>query len=200
MVEITLRRRLKQLIWGPPRHVSSWGAGALILRPRRIRGAARLEVGTGVTVDAHSWIAAYTHYAGHRYDPSIQIGDRVTIGRYFCLTAINKVQIGADCLFSEYVYISDHAHGLDPGLGPPVEQGLESKGPVIIGARTFLGYRACIMPGVVLGEHCVVGANSVVTRSFPSYSMVAGAPARLIKTFNAKSHAWEKPAEHNPHA
>lgn len=193
MAGISLRRRLKQLVHGSPRGAGAWGAGSLILFPRRIQGASRLEIGARVTIDQHSWIAAYTMYGAHSYDPVIRIGDGVTIGRYFCLTAINKVHVGADCLFSEHVYISDHSHGMDPSQGPPVEQGLESKGPVIIGENTFVGYRACILPGVILGKHCVVGANSVVTRSFPSYSMVAGAPARLIKTFKTESRTWEKP-------
>lgn len=72
-----------------------------------------------------------------------------------------------------------------------MEQPLESKGPVRIGARCFLGYRAAVMPGVTLGEHCVVGANSVVTRSFGSFSMVAGSPARLIKVYSAATGKWE---------
>jgi len=150
-----------------------------------------VEIGSGVTIDKHGWIAAYESYQGHRYEPLILIGDGVTIGRYLCLTAINRVEIGANCLFSEYVYISDHFHGTDPLQGPPVLQGLESKGPVLIGESTFLGYRACVLPGVSLGKHCVVGANAVVTRSFPDFSMIAGAPARLIKRYVVGKRKWE---------
>ncbi len=69
-------------------------------------------------------------------------------------------------MLSEQVYITDLSHGLQPDRGPIMKQPLESKGPVRIGPRCFLGYRTAIMPGVTLGESCVVGANSVVTRSF----------------------------------
>jgi acetyltransferase-like isoleucine patch superfamily enzyme len=186
-----LRRRLKILLHPPPIGVGCWGAESLVLRPRRIRGARCMEIGSGVTVDRNGWIAAYESYHGTRYMPRIRIGDGVTIGRYFCLTAINRVEIGANCLFSEYIYISDHFHGSDPFGGPLVQQALETKGPVLIGDGTFLGYRACVLPGVSLGKHCVVGANAVVTRSFPDFSMLVGTPARLIKRYVVGKKKWE---------
>ena len=95
-------------------------------------------------------------------------------------------------MLSEQVYISDNSHGYDPNAGPILKQPLETKGPVLIGPGCFLGYRAVIMSGVELGAHCVVGANSVVTRSFPSFSMVAGCPARLVKRFDPATSRWLK--------
>jgi acetyltransferase-like isoleucine patch superfamily enzyme len=71
-----------------------------------------------------------------------------------------------------------------------MSQPLHSKGPIVIGPDCFLGYRAVIMPGVTLGRHCVVGANAVVTRSFPDFSMVVGSPARLIKRYDPQSREW----------
>jgi lipopolysaccharide O-acetyltransferase len=72
-----------------------------------------------------------------------------------------------------------------------VRQPLISKGPVKIGPSCFLGYRVAVLPGVSLGAHCVVGAHSVVTRSFPPYSMLAGVPARIIRRFNPSNNVWE---------
>lgn len=97
------------------------------------------------------------------------------------ITAIERVSIGEGCLLSEQVFISDHTHQALPGPVPPTHQPLVPSGPVSIGRHCFIGIRAVIMGGVTLGDHCIVGANSVVTRSFPAGSVVAGAPARLIR-------------------
>ena len=144
-------------------------------------GGKYISLGQNTTIGKHAWLAAFDNYIGQHFSPSIQIGSNVTVGNFFCLTAIDRIEIGNGCLFSEYVYISDHSHGTDPRLGPPAMQPLHSKGPVIIGENTFIGYRASVLPGVKLGMHCVVGAHSVVTHSFPDYSVIAGVPARLLK-------------------
>jgi acetyltransferase-like isoleucine patch superfamily enzyme len=60
---------------------------------------------------------------------------------------------------------------------------LEADHEVIIGAGSFLGYGTVILPGVILGEGCVVGANSVVSQNFGPRSVIAGSPARLLKTY-----------------
>ena len=77
----------------------------------------------------------------------------------------------------------DHSHVTGPGIGP-VTSGLTEGKPVSIGDKCFLGCNVVIMPGVKLGENCVVGANSVVTKSFESGSVIAGAPAKLLRKIN----------------
>lgn len=191
-MDLTLRLKssLKDVLFGPPRGTVH-GTAVFLKRPRRIEGARYMQLGDRVVVAEHSWIAAFDQYAGHRHTPSLRIGNDVTIGRYSCITAINRIEIGDGCLFSEYVYVSDHVHMHDPHGGLLVRQPLHSKGPVIIGPSCFLGYRASVLPGVELGAHCVVGAHAVVTRSFEPFSMLAGAPARVIRKFNQETKAWE---------
>ena len=185
-----IKRLAKRLLFGPPAGIQA-GDNVVMKRPRRIEGAGHIRCGSNVVVCEHSWIAAFDEFGGRRYRPSIVIGNDVTITRHACITAINLIEIGDGCLFSEYVYISDHVHEHDPLAGLLVKQPLHSKGPVRIGKSCFLGYRVAVLPGVELGDHCVVGANSVVTKSFPSFSMLAGAPARLIRQYNPASGTWE---------
>lgn len=166
------------------------GEGSIIKSLRKLHGAQYISIGSHSSVGEQSWLAAFDQYEEIKYTPRLAIGNNVCIGDYACITCIDEIIIGDGCLFSEYVYISDHMHGFVPGAGPLVRQTLTSKGPVVIGNNTFLGYRACVLPGVRLGSHCVVGANSVVTKSASDYSMLAGVPAKVIKEYSHDAQCW----------
>ncbi|WP_109488722.1 acyltransferase [Occallatibacter savannae] len=144
-------------------------------------------------VRSHAYIDAILAYGGQQFHPSIEIGDDVYIGRHVYLTACDRIVISTGCVLSEHVYISDSAHGIDPQQGLIMKQPLKSES-VYLGPNCFVGYRAVILPGVSLGEWCIVGANSVVTRSFPAFSMIAGAPAQLIKVYAHDQGQWVVPA------
>lgn len=178
------------LFLGRPTNMRAFGLHSYIAWPRKLEGKRYISIGADVTIGAFSWLAAYESYQHFNYRPLLEIDDNVTIGRYVCITAINQVTIGKGCLLSEHVYISDHFHQNEPGCGQLVQQPLMSKGSVIIESNCFIGYRATVLSGVKLGSHCIVGANSVVTHSFPGYSMVAGVPARLIKKYCLKTKKW----------
>jgi len=189
-IETALKPFIKRILFRP-RNIT-YGFNSYILRPCTIHGAASIFLGNHTVVLGDGYISAITSYGGLRHTPRISIGNSVYIGRHSYLTAIDGITIEDGCVLSEHVYITDLMHGIHPDRGLIMEQPLESKGPVRIGANSFLGYRTAVMPGVTLGAHCVVGANSVVTRSFPSYSMIAGSPAKLIRTYDVKTKDWLK--------
>jgi acetyltransferase-like isoleucine patch superfamily enzyme len=166
------------------------GAGSRIQKPYTLLFPEFLSIGIDSIIHSHAHITALKAFSGLQYTPQITIGNGVYIGRYSYFVAIDSIRIEDCCVLSDHVYITDNAHGLHPERGPIMKQPLESKGAVHIGRNCFVGFRACIMPGVSLGEHCVVGANSVVTRSFPARSMVAGCPARLVKVFCQETGEW----------
>jgi acetyltransferase-like isoleucine patch superfamily enzyme len=182
------RRLAKDIIYRPRR--VKMGERSYIRRPFTLLFPELLEIGNDTNIYSDAYITPLREYAGIKYRPTMAIGNGVYIGRHAYFVSIDSITIGDGCVLSEYVYITDNAHGLHPNKGPIMTQPLESKGPVRIGARCFIGFRVSIMPGVTLGEHCVVGANSVVTHSFPSHSMIAGVPARLVKRYSSELESW----------
>jgi acetyltransferase-like isoleucine patch superfamily enzyme len=80
------------------------------------------------------------------------------------------------------VYITDQNHGYED-VSLPISKQSQPERAVKIGSGSWLGYGSVVLPGVTIGEHCVIGANSVVTRDVPSYSVAVGVPARVIKRY-----------------
>lgn len=146
-----------------------------------IHGAHHIHVGDDVCIHPYVRLEAIEIENGK---PLLIIGNRCGLGYNTQINACNRIEIGDDVLFASNVYITDHYHGTlsaEENLIPPAKRAIYSKGPVVIGARCWLGQNVSIMPNVTLGEGCIVGANSVVTHSFPAYSVIAGCPAKLIK-------------------
>jgi acetyltransferase-like isoleucine patch superfamily enzyme len=188
-----LVRIKREVMLQRPSGLGSLGTRSFIQRPRILHGRRSIYIGQDTHIFSGGLISALSRYASRAYDPTIRIGNAVYIGRHVYLTAVQGITIEDDCVLSEHVYITDLNHGFDPRAGAIIQQDLESKGPVSIGRNCFLGYRAVVMPGVSLGEWCVVGANSVVTHSFPAYSMIGGAPARVIKVYSQRLGEWVRP-------
>ena len=112
----------------------------------------------------------------------IIIEDGTQIGRNVVISACKKVHIGRKCILSYNVSVIDHDHDVFNPEISPLDAGITEGREVVIEDECFIGAHSFILKGVRLGRHSVVGANSVVTNSFPAYSVVAGNPARLIGT------------------
>lgn len=123
----------------------------------------------------------------------IEILDGVYIGRNANIHTNSKIKIGRDAVLSDYIYISTLAHGIDPSAGRIMSQQDIDKGEVLLGNNVFLGFGVKILPNIHLGDWTIVGAGSVVTKSFSEgYVIIAGNPAKIVKRYNHDTKTWVK--------
>ena len=112
-------------------------------------------------------------------------GSRLSVGKNSQLGQNSRLQgdvtIGDDCVMGPDVVIMATSHGYDRTDIPIRLQGGWEK-PIRIGNDVWIGTRVVILPGVEIGDHCIVAAGAVVTKSFPPYSVIAGVPAKLVKS------------------
>lgn len=115
----------------------------------------------------------------------IKIGDNCCFGAENHITSSNKIIIGNGLLTGKRVTISDNNHGstdMQDLRLPPEERPVVSKGEIIIGDNVWIGENSIILAGVTIGEGAVIAAGSIVTKNVPPYTVVAGNPAKILKS------------------
>jgi acetyltransferase-like isoleucine patch superfamily enzyme len=176
-----------------------FGARGLFLGPGcTVIGSRFISFGANVYAQGHLWLEAVSTYKDQRFQPTLEIGDHVSISERVHVSCIERIQIGKRVLIGSNVYIGDHHHGLYNGPVqttpevPPAFRPLGGGGPVIIGDDVWIGDNAVIVGPVSIGRGAIIGANSVVRSNLSERTMAAGAPARAIKWFNDATHEWER--------
>jgi acetyltransferase-like isoleucine patch superfamily enzyme len=134
----------------------------------------RLELGPHVLLEPHVWITIADE--GH-----VSIGEGTFLNIGTMLACQESVVIGAHCMFANGCFVSDASHRFDDRNRPVPWQGFTTKGPTRIGDNVWCGTNVVVTSGVSVGERCVIGANSVVTRDLPPFSIAAGAPAKVLR-------------------
>lgn len=155
----------------------SFSPDSCIIGPEYITMGDRVEVGKRTVISA--W-----HRESDTPNPSLVLEEGVIIGDDCHITASNSIVIKKHVLLGKKVTITDNAHGdinLDSMLVNPSSRPLVSKGPVVIGSRVWIGDKATVLPGVTIGEGSIIGANAVVTKDVPAFSVAVGIPAVVVK-------------------
>ncbi|HAF69115.1 MAG TPA: sugar acetyltransferase [Acidimicrobiaceae bacterium] len=125
-------------------------------------------------------------------DPVVMIGDRCLIGRGSAIVGHYRIDIGDDVFTGMNVYITDQNHGYeDPDTPIGIQDPQDD--PVVIGAGSWIGSGAVVLPGARIGRNCVVAANSVVRGEFPSHSVIAGVPAKVVRAYDGTK--WDRPQD-----
>lgn len=148
-----------------------------------LKGRERISIGEGTVFGKELVLTAWVSHNGINYNPEIKIGKNCNFGDYVHITSINRIEIGNNVLTGRWVTITDNSHGETDEENlkiAPLKRDWFSKGPVIIGNNVWIGDKATILPGVIIGEGTIVAANSVVSKDIPPYSIVGGNPAKIL--------------------
>ena len=134
----------------------------------------RLEIGAHTLLEPDVWITAPGA-------ARIRIGEGCFLNLATMIASVELVEIGDHCMLANGCFVTDGNHRFDDAERPVPWQGFTTKGPTRIGANTWLGAHVVVTSGVTIGERCVIGANSVVTKDVEPYTIAAGAPARPLR-------------------
>ncbi|MCG6191223.1 acyltransferase [Maribellus maritimus] len=174
--------------------LNSWrfkqlGIFAYINHPLRISDPRNIRIGRNVYVGYKTWLAAKKHTT--QRSPILEIQERSSIGNFNHIYATDSIIIEKYVLTADKVYITDNLHNYADISLPIIKQPIKQLSKVVIKEGAWLGENVCVL-GASIGKNCVIGANSVVTKDIPDYSVAVGAPAKIIKRFNFKTQQWEK--------
>ncbi len=197
-----LNQRYARLLWRYLRRrlLSSagyrWQTDGLLFLGRQlelqIARKGRIEFGRFV------WVGDGTKIRCH--EGVVSIGAKTVIGQECTISAYQRVRIGEQCVIADRAMFIDFDHGVVEVERPIREQGIYKR-DVEVGSNVWIGYGACILRGVRVGDNSIIGTNSVVTKDVPANAVVAGIPARVIRMREAPAKLrWAEPIEPDPEA
>jgi acetyltransferase-like isoleucine patch superfamily enzyme len=150
----------------------------------------QLEIGPRATlhIGRWAWIGHGTKLRVH--EGEVRIGAKTVMGQECTISAFQHVSIGRECIVADRVMLIDFDHGMVEVERPIRLQGIYKR-DVRVGHNVWIGYGACILRGVTVGNNSVIGTSAVVTGEVPANAIVGGVPARVIRMREApRSMRW----------
>lgn len=163
----------------------SIGAKSIIFKPMQFSETQSVNIGNSTFIAHYGWIMG----GQNKNIITLLIGNNVQIGHFSHIIAKNRVIIENSVLIADKVYISDCEHEFLDIDNPILDQGLRYVGDVLIGEGSWIGENVCII-GAKIGKHCIIGANAVVNKDIPDYSIAVGVPAKVVKKYDFNIKGW----------
>jgi acetyltransferase-like isoleucine patch superfamily enzyme len=139
------------------------------------------------------WIGDGTKIRCH--EGEVIIGDKTVLGQECTISAYKHVRIGEQCVIADRAMFIDFDHGIVEVEQTIREQGIYKR-DVDVGSNVWIGYGACVLRGVQVGDNTVIGTNSVVTADVPANAVVGGVPAKVLRMRESPSTLrWRDPVE-----
>lgn len=142
-------------------------------------GIKKLTIGNNVNIGDFSHVIISTSF--NKIGQHITIGNNVGIGEFSYLGGAGGLTIGNDTIIGQYFSAHPENHIYSDSTILIREQGVSRQG-IIIGSNCWIGAKVTIFDRAVIGDNCIIAAGAVVTKSFPNNVLIAGVPAKILKT------------------
>jgi acetyltransferase-like isoleucine patch superfamily enzyme len=148
-----------------------------------------IDRGAKLSIGRWAWIGHGTKIRVH--EGEVSIGAKTVMGQECTISAYQHVSIGRECIIADRVMLIDFDHGVTEVERPIREQGIYKR-DVRVGHNVWIGYGACLLRGVTVGENSIVGTSAVVTKTHPANAVLGGVPAHVIRMRDTpRSMRWE---------
>jgi acetyltransferase-like isoleucine patch superfamily enzyme len=138
----------------------------------RMRSEGSIMIGSDIRIGTEIWLVTAK-------TACLSIGDHTALGSYGIYNGGHGIQIGENSMLAGFVYLNSSNHAM--ARGSLIRTQGHTGSPIRIGDDVWIGGHVSITSGVTVADGAVVGVGSVVTRDVPSYAIVAGVPARVLR-------------------
>ena len=173
------------------RYIKKKGRKTFIHYSARFRRKKAISIGSGVEIKHHAMLKGkitigdntniYPYALLKTRKSEIVIGNNCHVHEFSMLISVGGIKIGNNVRIAHHVSLLATTHQFERTDIPISEQGMYSKGGIVIEDDVLIGAGAKVFDGVTIGRGSIVGAGSVVTKDVPQYTIVAGIPAKPIK-------------------